>query len=167
MEKYKKNIFVLILSSTIFFVLSSCGTMKVHVNKDNTYSRTNPITINRYSDDETGSLGELQFLLQSNGYRLMSYHAAKQALNFDSQRQSGTYHGEITNTTTVKSVYVLDFTYSYYYEMYLSYYKYSSFSASITDLRTGEIIMTATFRGKKGCRAVLKEFVNKMNTVIK
>jgi hypothetical protein len=151
--------------TSISCLLLSCGSMRVYVNQDTIYSRKNPITINQSSDDNSGTLGELQFLLQSNGYKLMSYGAAKKAFNLDSQTQSGSYHGEITNTTTFNSIYVMDLNYSYYYD--LLYWAYTSFSATITDLKSGEIIMTANFRGDKSVRAVLNELVKKMNAVIK
>ena len=162
MNKMKK----LILSAVMtMLLLSSCGSMRVYVNTDTTYSRKNPITINKAVDDETGTLGELQFLLQSNGYKLMSYGAAKKALNLDSETQDQTYHSEITKSTTFNSVYVLDMNYSYYFDLF--YWAYTNFSATITDLATGEIIMTANFRGDKSCRAVLDELVSKMNAIIK
>ncbi|GHT02399.1 hypothetical protein AGMMS49525_05820 [Bacteroidia bacterium] len=162
---FRKNGLLMLMFVTSIVVLSSCGSMRVYVNQDATYSRKNPITINQSSDDNSGTLGELQFLLQSNGYKLMSYGAAKKALNLDSQSESGSYHGEITNTTTFNSVYVMDINYSYYYDVF--YWAYTSFSATITDLKTGEIIMTANFRGDKSVRSVLSELVQKMNVVIK
>jgi len=149
----------------ILAVFTSCGTMNVFVNPDSTYSKKNPITINQSSDDASGTLGELQFLLQSNGYKLMSYGAAKKALNLDTESNDQSFHGEITNTVSFNSVYVIDLNYTYYYDML--YYAYRSFSATITDLKTGEIVMTANFRGDRSCRSVLKELVGKMNTVIK
>jgi hypothetical protein len=165
MKKKCKYGLAILMFVSISYLLSSCGSMRVYVNQDTTYSRKNPITINQSSDDESGTLGELQFLLQSNGYKLMSYGAAKKAFNLDSQSESGSYHGEITNTTTFNSVYVMDINYSYYYDVF--YWAYTSFSATITDLKTGEIIMTANFRGDKSVRAVLSELVQKMNAVIK
>lgn len=161
----KNKIFTLLSILSISLLLSSCGSMRVYVNHDSTYSRKNPITINQASDDSSGTLGELQFLLQSNGYKIMSYGAAKKALNLDSQSQEGSYHGEITSTVTFNSVYVMDLNYSYYYDVF--YWAYTTFSATISDLQTGEIIMTANFRGDKSVRAVLNELVQKMNEVIK
>ena len=159
------NLIRLIFILSIFLIFSSCGTMNVFVNTDSTYSKKNPITINQSSDDPSGTLGELQFLLQSNGYKLMSYGVAKKALNLDTESKNESFHGEITNTVSFNSVYVVDLNYTYYYDML--YYAYRSFSATITDLKTGEIVMTANFRGDKSCRAVLKELVAKMNSVIK
>ena len=62
-------------------------------------------------------------------------------------------------------MYVLDINYSYYYDLFHN--AYTNFSATITDLSTGEIIMTATFRGNKSVRSVLNELVQKMNKVIR
>lgn len=139
--------------------------MKVYTSPNSNYTRSTPITINISNDDESGTLGELQFLLQSNGYKLMSLAAAKKSLNLDSNYDIRNFHSEITNTTTFKSMYVLDVHFTYYYDVF--YYAYTNFSATITDLSTGEIILTANFRGDKSVRAVLKELVQKMNSVIK
>ena len=155
---------LLLLLSTLLF-LSSCGSVRVYVNEEHTYSRKNPITINQSGDDVTGTLGELQFLLKSNGYKLMSYGSAKKALNLDSEDESSSTHNEITYTKEFNSIYLMDIDYTYYYDTF--YYAYRSFTATITDLRTGEIIMTAYFRGDKSCRAVLAEFVDNLNKVIK
>lgn len=155
----KKLFFIYYLLGVL---LSSCGTMNVYVNTESTYSRENPITINLSKDDETGTLGELRFLLQSNGYKIMSYSAAKKSLNIDDVSNTRT---ELTNTVAFNSIYVLDLDYTYYYDVF--YFAYRNFSATITNMRTGEIIMTANFRGDKGCRAVLNELINKMNKVIR
>lgn len=157
-----KKILFLCLTSLL---LISCGSVKVHVNTDNSYSRKNPITINQASDDASGTLGELQYLLQSNGYRLMSYGAAKKAFNLDSNHNYQSQHSEITYTKEFNSVYVMEIDYSYYYDLF--YYAFTRFSATITDLESGEIIMTAHFRGDKSCKAVLNEFIKKLNSIIK
>jgi len=149
----------------IFFAVTSCGSMKVYVNQDSSYSRKNPITINLDSDDMSGTLGELQFQLQSNGYKLMSYGSAQKALNLDKKVDDDSTHSEISNTITFNSIYVMNVNYTYYYDAF--FYAYRSFSATISDLRTGEIIMTANFRGDKSCRAVIKNLVIKMNEIIK
>ena len=137
--------------------------MKVYVNNDSTYSRKNPITIVS-PQDNSGTMGELQFLLQSNGYKLMSYSAAKKAINLDTEYGDDNTHQEITNTTSFNSAYVLELNYNYEWELR---YVYTTFSATITDLRSGEIIMTANFRGEKSCRSVLEDMVSQMNKVIK
>jgi len=154
---------VLFFLSILLF--SSCGSVRVYINEDNTYSRKNPITINLSENDASGTLGELQFLLKSNGYKLMSYGTAKKALNLDSQYGSSSTHNEMTFTKEFNSIYLMDVDYTYYYD--LIYYAYTNFTATITDLRTGEIIMTANFRGDKSCRAVLRELVENLNKVIK
>ena len=147
----------------LLFILTSCGSTKVYVNQDSTYSNKNPITIVA-PQDESGTMGELQFLLQSNGYKLMSYSAAKKALNLDTEYKDDSTHKELTNTTSFNSAYVLELHYNYEWELR---YVYTTFSATITDLRSGEIVMTANFRGEKSCRSVLESLVKKMNEVIK
>jgi ABC-type amino acid transport substrate-binding protein len=144
--------------------MTSCGTLQIYVNQDSAYSKKDSIIINQTTDDKSGTLGELQFLLQSNGYNLMSYGAAKNALNLDADSLEGSVRGKITNTTSYNSIYLLDLNYSYYYDVF--YYAYTTFSATITDLENGETVMVANFRGDKSCRAVLKELVEKMNKVI-
>jgi len=166
MRKYiSKFALAATLGLAMALTFSSCGTMKVHVNQEATYSRKNPITINLPSDDKCGTLGELQFLLQSNGYKLMSYGAAKKALNLDSESGSDSYHGEVASTITFKSAYVMDINNLCYFDGLA--WAYNSFSANITDIVTGEIIMTANFRGDRYVGSVLNELVQKMNNVIK
>lgn len=148
---------------TLLLLLTSCGSMKVYVNHDSTYSRKNPITIVA-PQDKSGTIGELQFLLQSNGYKLMSYSAAKKALNLDSEYDDNKSHQELTNTISFNSAYVLELNYNYDWDLR---YIYNNFSANITDLRTGEIVMSASFRGEKGCKSVLEDLVEQMNKVIK
>lgn len=89
----------------------------------------------------------------------MSLNAAKKSLNLDSNYDIHNFHSEITNTTTFNPMYVLDIDYSYYYDLF--FYAYTNFSATITDLNSGEIIMTANFRGDKSVRSVLNELVQK------
>ncbi|MDR2130482.1 MAG: hypothetical protein LBP56_04855 [Odoribacteraceae bacterium] len=86
-----KYALVMLMFIGITCLFSSCGSMRVYVNQDATYSRKNPITINQSSDDKSGTLGELQFLLLSNGYKLMSYGAAKKAFHLDSELSRWSY----------------------------------------------------------------------------
>lgn len=154
---------LILLLSTLLF-LSSCGSVRVFVNEEHTYSKKNPITINLSTNDKSGALGELQFLLKSNGYKLMSYGSAKKSLNLDSQYNISSTHNEITYTKEFNSIYLMDIDFTYHNN---DVYYYRTFTATITDLRTGEIIMTANFRGYKLCKFVLQEFVNELNKIIK
>lgn len=153
-----------ILFFTIATLTTSCGNVRVFVNEDSTFSRKNPITIDQDADDASGTLGELQFLLKSSGYKLMSYGAAKKALNFDENGDRNSSHSEVTSTTEFNSAYIIDLKYTGSSDIGV---RYKSFSATITDLRSGEIIMTAVFRGDKAVKKVLKEFVMQINKVIK
>lgn len=58
-------------------MLTLCtASMQVYVNQESNYSRKIPITITNISDS-SGALGELQFLLQFNRYKVMSMAVAK------------------------------------------------------------------------------------------
>lgn len=151
------------LASVMLF--ASCGTMKVYVNTDSTYSRQNPITIANLDNDPAGFIGELKFQLQSNGYKLMSYEAAKKSIEYDSSTEDSSYHSELNNVTYVNSAYVLTLSYNCYYDVL--YWCITSLSATITDLVTGETIMSAAFHGEKGCNGVVSDLVRQMNTYIK
>jgi hypothetical protein len=156
----------LILTIIVSLLITSCGTTNVYVNHNSTYTRSNPITIIT-EDDRSGALGELQYQLLSNGYKLISLSTAKKALNLDTESSSSTFHAEVTNTTTFKTAYVLEYHYSAYHDPFLMQYRFAQFSASITDLVSGEIIMTARFSGDKSVQNVISELVMEMNKVIK
>lgn len=170
---FKKMIFALTISVIAIFC-SSCGTtMKVAVNPNSSYSKNNPITIideSKYSE-KTGALGELEYLLQSNGYNLMSMDAAKKAMNIDEtedlDENHSEKHKELTHTTTYKSVYVLKMQYNSTIGTFNNNYYFLNLSVTITDLATGELVMTSHFRGNKKIQIVLKKLVQEMNKVIK
>lgn len=164
--KLSKFFFPLVLIS----MLSSCTAyMQVFVNHESKYSKKQPITIVNETDD-SGALGELQFALQSNGYKVMSMKAAKKALNIDTERDSDDTHSEITATTTFNSVYVIEMNYSYYIDPLTSRAHLHSFSANITDLATGEIIMTSRLNNSFiDCtvKQAVNLLVSEMNKVIR
>lgn len=158
---HAKNVTYILLT----FIISSCGALNVYVNTDTTYTKDTPITIAQSKDDKTGTLGELSSLLHSNGYKLMSYAAAKKAFNLDSSfTDNRNYHSELTNTTQFRSCYILQTNYTYEWELTQCYYH--SFSATITDLVSGEVVMTANFRGYNSVSSVLEQLVTEMNKVI-
>lgn len=61
----------------------------------------------------------------------------------DSESSNGKVYSEVNYTTTVKSVYVIEMNYSYYIDGLTSLAHLHSFSASITDFETGELIKTS------------------------
>lgn len=163
MKRYIK-LSILLAMATLF---SSCATMSVYVNRDSSFSKKNPITINNESD-LSGALGELQFALQSNGYRIMSMDAAKKAINFDTNSTGSSTHSEMTSTTTFNSAYVIRMNYAYYQD--INGYCFKSFSATITDLVSGEIIMTSKMNPGLTFPTVsytINQLVQEMNKVIK
>ena len=141
----------------------SCGSVKVYV-APGEYSRKNPITLDAHTD-ACGVVGDLQFEMQSNGYKLISLTAAKKAVNFDSDTKDNSYHSERTATTTFKSAYIMEIDYDCFYD--LPVYRMLRFKANITDLTNGEIVMTASYSGLKKTTRVVRKIVSEMNKVIK
>lgn len=82
-RNFKKSI-SLVFACALFFGLTSCGTMKVFIAPNSDFTKSTPITIDRLKDDASGTLGELQYLLQTNGYKVMSFLTAKKTYNLDS-----------------------------------------------------------------------------------
>ena len=145
-------------------MLSSCGTLQVFVSNDTGFSRKTPITITN-QPDPSGTVGILQFLLQTNGYKVISMDVAKKALNIDSNNSS---HTEITSTIDFKTAYVLTMDYTYYVDPIVSTNcGYHYFYATIVDLRSGELILTATFRGDRQIDEVLEMFIKELNRINK
>lgn len=164
--KKASNILVLILT-TLFF--TSCGTVKLSVKPGAKFSRNATLTI-AAEDDKTGTVGELNHLLFEKGFNVIAYSTAKKAIKYKDEIKgsdpvNNEFEAELYSIRELNSIYALELNYTYYYDMF--YYAYRSFSARVIDLNTGEIIMSANFRGDKSVRAVLKDFVNKLSQQIK
>lgn len=160
-----RNILVIILITLIF---TSCGTVKLSVKPGVKFSRNATLTIAK-EDDRTGTVGELNHLLFEKGFNIISYSTAKKAVKYKDEIKgsdpvNNEFEAEIYSVKELNSIYALELNYTYYYDMF--YYAYRSFSARVIDLNTGEIIMSANFRGDKSVRAVLKDFVEKLSQQI-
>jgi len=163
----KRNLITLLILPIL--LLTSCGTMSVFVKPGTTFSKNSSITIVA-KDDLSGSVGELTHLLFSKGFNVISYSTAKTAVKYKDKIQgsdivNNEFNAEVYSIQELNSIYALEINYTYYYDVF--YYAYRSFSARVTDLNTGEIIMSANFRGDKSVRAVLSDLVNKMSLQIK
>lgn len=217
----------------ITLLLASCGSMRMYMTPDSTYTKDDTIAIVNQVEDASGTLGTLQFLLQSNGYQVISYKNAKRQLKLDSIERA-TYsttnktiitktvvvdtlkgdttinidhnrnikqgsvdlvnrvssvedkrvgkeqtkiitdsvvvHGYIDNKelalqelaeSDVAPIYSLELKYSYYLD--LLYYSYTSFTATITNMKTDDVVLTASFVGDKRCPKVLESFIKQLN----
>ncbi len=164
--KKSRTILVIILTALIF---TSCGTVKLSVKPGATFSRNATLTIAE-EDDITGTVGELNHLLFEKGFNVIAYSTAKKALKYKdkikgSDPVNNEFEAEIYSIKELNSIYALELNYTYYYDVF--YYAYRSFSARVIDLNTGQIIMSANFRGDKSVRAVLKDFVNQLSQQIR
>lgn len=163
----KINTILVIILTTLFF--TSCGTVKVSVKPGAKFSRNATLTIAQ-EDDISGTVGELNHLLFEQGFNVIAYSTAKKAIKYKDEIKgsdpiNNEFEAEIYSIKELNSIYALELNYTYYYDMF--YYAYRSFSARVINLYTGEIIMSANFRGDKSIRAVLKDFVNQLTQQIK
>jgi len=164
----KKASTILVIILTILF-FTSCGTVKLSVKPGANFSRNATLTIAE-EDDLTGTVGELNHLLFEKGFNVIAYSTAKKAIKYKDEIKgsdpvNNEFEAELYSIKELNSIYALELNYIYYYDVF--YYAYRSFSARVIDLNTGEIIMSANFRGDKSVRAVLKDFVNQLSQQIK
>lgn len=122
------------------------------------------LTLVGTDSDVTGTYGELNYLLSSKGFNVVSYSTAKNAIRYKNQIQgtnivNKSIDAEVYSIKELNSIYALEIDYTYYYDFTIMY---RNFSAKVTDLNTSEIVMSANFRGNRSVQSVLKEFVNQL-----
>jgi hypothetical protein len=164
--KNTKSIFVIIVMTVC---LISCGTLNVKVKPGTKFSRNTTVTI-AVDEDQSGTVGELNHLLFENGFNVVAYSTAKKAVKYKDEIKgsdpiNNKFEAEIYSIKELNSIYALELDYTYYYDMF--YYAYRSFSARVIDLNTGEIVMSANFRGDKSVGSVLEDFVNQLSQQVK
>ena len=151
--------------------MSSCGTVKLSVKPGATFSRNATLTIPTPEDhDETGTYGELNHLLLEKGFNVIPYSTAMAVVKYKDKIEGSDpvndeFEGETERIKELNAVYVLELNYAYYYDVF--YYSYTNFSARVFDLKSGEIVLTANFRGDRSVRSVLKDFTTKLAAQIK
>lgn len=155
-----KNLFYSLLILSFF---SSCGAVKLSVKPGASFSRDATLTI-AHEEDNSGTVGELSHLLFEKGFNLISYSTAKNAVKYKNEIKgtdpvNNAFEAEIYSIKELNSIYALELSYSFLDET-ASYYK--SFSARVIDLNSGEIVMSANFRGKRTVRSVLKNFAKQL-----
>jgi len=155
----------------IFFLLllSSCGTLNVHIKPGTTFTKSTTITVIGV-EDNTGTKGQIEHLLLVEGFHIVSELTAKTAIKYKDKLKGSDdinteLSAEVYSIKELNSIYALEFHYTYYWEMF--YWSYRRFSAKVTDLNTGEIVLTAHFSGDRSVNSVLNELVTRIDSQVK
>lgn len=163
MRHLKQKGFVYVFIMLLCGVFASCGTSKVAISKG-VYSKNVPITIVKSGDDPVGAVEELQFLLKENGYKVMSYSAVKQKFNINTDYDSSSTSISMYHSTTFNSCYIMELNYTHEWDLG-GYYFWKCF-VTISDLKSGELIMSSRFNGYKRVSTVLENLVDEITKVI-
>lgn len=155
----------------LFFLLliTSCGSaLNVYVKNGTEFNKKSSITVVG-GDDKTGTKGKLEYLLLSNGFNIVSESTARTAIKHKEKLQ---YTNEINNKLKSETYSVKEFNSTYVLELNYTYdddggWCYDTFYAKVTDVNTGEVVLTATFSGSEYVTSVLNELVDKMNQNLK
>lgn len=153
-----KIITLLLLFATI--TITSCSSLKMAVRPGVSFSKNSSITIVA-QEDVAGTVGELTHLLLQKGFNVISYSTAKKAIKYKSKDKGNEFEAERYKVQDLNSIYALELDCNLGMGEFTDYV-YDSFSARVTNLNTGEIVASASFRGHKSVDKVLKEFANKL-----
>ena len=159
--------------SLMFFVflllLTSCGALNVYVKSGTTFTRRTTITVIG-EEHASGTKGQIEHLLLVKGFNIVSESTAKTAIKYKekitlSDQNNSELSAEVYSIKELNSIYALEIHYSSYYDAF--YWGYDTFSAKITDLNTGEVVLTANFSGKRSVNSVLNELADKIDLQVK
>ena len=146
-------------------ILVSCGTVTVNTTDDHKIYKTDGIVIIA-PNDPTGAGGELEFLLIERGFRVISANVGSVTTRTESTQEIGEKGAsattrEISETAReVNARYLAELSYRYYYDVL--YWAFTNFYLKVTDLDSGEIILTASFSGDRSVRAVLQRVADQL-----
>ena len=164
---YKHCLHVLVFS--IF--LSGCGSVVSVIEHQRTkFSKNDTVTVVCKTGDPLVLAGELEHLLISRGYDIVSHEVAvrkaKLDVNMDYRNQQTRGGIESYNVTELGSVYALTFSYSSRWDGIFGEPKIVKLYGSLIDLRTGKVVKSLkihrNFWSGKGNSAYLEELVDKM-----
>jgi hypothetical protein len=145
--------------------------MNVVVKPGTTFSIGDTITLMSKlgREDVAGIEGILTNQLMSHGFHVISGSTARTVYKYvqASPRADSTVHEtntELYRVIEVNSVYILEFSGKVYLDFLRlpRHYDFNSFSVTITDITTGEIVVSGNFTGNKPVAEVCTEFVDQM-----
>ncbi|MDD5217728.1 MAG: hypothetical protein PHN49_02930 [Candidatus Omnitrophica bacterium] len=159
----------------VFFLWSvsldaGCSTVGVQEHAKAKFDKIDTVTVISTGVDNLGLQGELEYILLSRGYDVVSQEVASQKakLDVDVDYSNNKVKGgaEVYKATEVKSVYVLSFAYSSRFDGQFREEKINKLYGSLIDLRTGKIVKSLKIERSiwalKGNTAFLEALVDQM-----
>lgn len=154
----QKATWIMLLSAIIF---AGCSSLEVSLKPNAGFSSASSITVDCDQYDDANLQPRIEQALLRIGFDVISPSVAQTRLQYlsnssnqlsnpSSQRipQSSSYQSSSGFVREYKSVYLLKFTYTYDFSLLGD--AITDFSASIVDLRTGEVVGTINFSGNGG-----------------
>ena len=124
--------------------------------------------------DVTGAGGLITSRLMMHGFQVISGAAAREAVRTSEQisypdSTVTEVRSEVYGVMELSSQYVLEFGGRYYLDWVRlpRHYDFTSFTASLIDLDTGEVVASASFVGNRPVEEVCTEFVDRLVDMIK
>ena len=153
----------------IFLSLGCARTVHVSSEADTIYSPHCTIAVSCDSDDFLSIQQQAEYLLVSKGFNVVPERVAR----IKSNMQNGKYTIVESEKERVserpkemRSIYILHFSYEYYTVKSYRAYSIKKFSASLVDLKHGNVVASADFSqgsfGAKSILSVIVDFVNKL-----
>lgn len=120
-------------------------------------------------EDAAGIEGILTNQLMKHGFHVISGSSARTVYKYvkestDTEDSVNEVNAELYRVIELNTVYVLEFSGKVYLDFLRlpRHYDFTSFSASVTDITTGEIVISGNFTGNRPVGEVCREFVDKM-----
>jgi hypothetical protein len=156
----------------IFLFLGCTNTVHVSSKADTIYPPHRTIAVSCDSDDPLSIRQQLEHLLVSKGFNVVSEKVAIIKSNMQNGKNTIVESGEGTSSKRskeIRSIYILHFSYEYYAAVSYRDYYFKIFSASVVDLKNGSVVSSADFSqssfGTKSVLSVLEDFVNKLTNL--
>jgi hypothetical protein len=153
----------------LFLLLGCASTVHVSSKADTMDHPHRIIAVSCNSDDPLSIQQKLENLLESKGFNVVPEGVAK--IKAKMQNRNHTVDGSEgekfpDRSKEMYSIYILHFSYEYYVVVSYRDYMLKKFSASLVDLRNGNVVASADFSqssfGTKSVLSVLEDFVNKL-----
>ena len=155
----------------LIFLFTGCAsTVHVSSKADTIYPPHCTIAVSCDSDDFLSIRQQAEYLLVSKGFTVVSEKVARIKSNMQNRKGTIVESEEGTfpkRSKEMRSIYILHFSYDYYTVNSYRAYSIKTFSASLVDLKNGNVVASADFSqgsfGAKTILSVILDFVNKLS----